>query len=440
MKRKNLLLTLAAVATVVLMALLMAGCGETSEEPEPTTEAAAAHSVAGIVDELSGGQLQIYTQADEELNFNIENAEIVSEDGINPGDTATVEYTGEVVNGDTSGCQVQKVVDVAGAETTIEGVIESINSDSTVTITSNNKKYTFQKADVAAQNGKVKAGEAVKVTYAGVINGDDTSHAYVRSMSAAKNTEPTETTANAVSVKAVNETVWASTQVNVRAEASTDSEKVGTIKKGTKLTRTGVLSNGWSRVTYKDKDRFIASSYLTTKDPAKATATKATETKATETKATETKSTEEQTQEVTEEQTGEVTEEQTEEVTEEQTEEVTEEQTEKQTEEPVTLIAKGIVTDVDGRTLTLDDGTTYNIAGAQLDVTSEEALGQQVVVEYTEGSTDAVHVYLAAEEGKSIGDEQSSVGGATKIAIILALIAIAIAVVIVLLRNRRKTV
>ena len=432
MKRKNLLLTLAAVATVVLMALLMAGCGETSEEPEPTTEAAAAHSVAGIVDELSGGQLQIYTQADEELNFNIENAEIVSEDGINPGDTATVEYTGEVVNGDTSGCQVQKVVDVAGAETTIEGVIESINSDSTVTITSNNKKYTFQKADVAAQNGKVKAGEAVKVTYAGVINGDDTSHAYVRSMSAAKNTEPTETTANAVSVKAVNETVWASTQVNVRAEASTDSEKVGTIKKGTKLTRTGVLSNGWSRVTYKDKDRFIASSYLTTKDPAKATATKATETKATETKATETKSTEEQTQEVTEEQTGEVTE--------EQTEEVTEEQTEKQTEEPVTLIAKGIVTDVDGRTLTLDDGTTYNIAGAQLDVTSEEALGQQVVVEYTEGSTDAVHVYLAAEEGKSIGDEQSSVGGATKIAIILALIAIAIAVVIVLLRNRRKTV
>ena len=440
MKRKILLLTLAAVATVVLMALLMAGCGETSEEPEPTTEAAAAHSVAGIVDELSGGQLQIYTQADEELNFNIENAEIVSEDGINPGDTASVEYTGEVVNGDTSGCQVQKVVDVAGAETTIEGVIESINSDSTVTITSNNKKYTFQKADVAAQNGKVKAGEAVKVTYAGVINGDDTSHAYVRSMSAAKNTEPTETTANAVSVKAVNETVWASTQVNVRAEASTDSEKVGTIKKGTKLTRTGVLSNGWSRVTYKDKDRFIASSYLTTKDPAKATTTKATETKATETKATETKSTEEQTQEVTEEQTGEVTEEQTEEVTEEQTEEVTEEQTEKQTEEPVTLIAKGIVTDVDGRTLTLDDGTTYNIAGAQLDVTSEEALGQQVVVEYTEGSTDAVHVYLAAEEGKSIGDEQSSVGGATKIAIILALIAIAIAVVIVLLRNRRKTV
>ena len=56
MRRKNLLLTLAAVATVVLMALLMAGCGETSEEPEPTTEAAqSTHAVSGLVEDLSNG-------------------------------------------------------------------------------------------------------------------------------------------------------------------------------------------------------------------------------------------------------------------------------------------------------------------------------------------------------------------------------------------------
>ena len=289
MKKRNLILTLASVATIILMMVLMAGCGETSEEPEPTTTeaAAAAHSVSGIVDSLSQGNIEIYTQADEELTFNIENAEIDSPDGINPGDTATVEYTGEISGGDTSACTVTKVIDVAGATTTIEGVVESINDDNTVTISSNNKKYTFKASDVA-KNGNVKKGENVKLTFAGVINGDDASHAYVKSMEAAKpSTEPTETTANSVTIKAVDETVWASTKVNVRAEASTSSDKIDTIKKGTKLTRTGVLSNGWSRVTYKDKDRYIASSYLTTKDPAKKN-TKPTETKATETKATQT--------------------------------------------------------------------------------------------------------------------------------------------------------
>ena len=271
---------------------------------------------------------------------------------------------------------------------------------------------------------------------------DETTEATTTAAETTTTTAATTTKA-APAVKAVNEKVWAKTNVNVRAGASKDAEKVATVKKGKKLVRTGVTENGWSRVEYDGKDCFVATEYLTTKDPAKATATKATETKATETKATETKATETKATETkateskaTEEQTEEVTEEQTEEVTEEQTEEVTEEQT----EEPETLTAKGIVTDVDGRTLTLDDKTTYNIAGAKLDVTGEEALGQQVIVEYTEGSTDAVHVYLAAEGGKALGEEQSGAGGATKIAIILALIAIAIAVIVVLVRNRRKTV
>ncbi|MBQ3466643.1 MAG: hypothetical protein IJH22_06945, partial [Firmicutes bacterium] len=99
---------------------------------------------------------------------------------------------------------------------------------------------------------------------------------------------------------------------------------------------------------------------------------------------------------------------------------------------------KGVVTDISGRTLTLDSGKTFNVAGAKLDVSGDEALGQTVVVEYKEGSDSAIHVYLA-DGSKAIGAEDSSGGGsASTIAIILALIAIAIAVVIVIIRNRRK--
>ena len=440
--------------TALLLALMMvfafAACGESEEpEPETTTEAAATtHEVSGLVEELSNANLSIYTEADQHLTFNIENASIESEDGIKNGDTAVVEYEGKISNGDTSECEVLKVTDVAAAETTIEGKVESVGSDNTVTISSNGKKFTF-KTDKA---GSVKTGSTVKIKYAGVLEGEDTSHAYVRSMEVAETTEATEATKGAVSIKAVNESVWATTNVNVRADSSTDAKKVGTLKKGKKITRTGVLSNGWSRVKFNDKDCYIASSYLTLKDPAAKKETKATKT---ETKATETKATESKTETKTEAtesktETNTVTEEpqtdtDTQTVTEEtesQTQETESqtEATEPQTEEtePPTVTAKGVVTDVGSNSLTLDNGTTYNLKGAKVDgsLSADNAIGQEVVVEYYENSKDAVSVYPVG--GSKALDSESGTSGATTIAIILALIAIAIAAIIVFLRNRRK--
>jgi subtilase family serine protease len=95
---------------------------------------------------------------------------------------------------------------------------------------------------------------------------------------------------------------------------------------------------------------------------------------------------------------------------------------------------------MDDKSITLNNKDTYDISGdTKVDVKADEAIGQQVIVEYTEGTKDAVHIYYAPEAGKALGEEQSGMGVATKIAIILALIAIAIAVVVVVLRNRRKT-
>jgi uncharacterized protein YraI len=440
--------------TALLLALMMvfafAACGESEEpEPETTTEAAATtHEVSGLVEELSNANLSIYTEADQHLTFNIENASIESEDGIKNGDTAIVEYEGKISNGDTSECEVLKVTDVAAVETTIEGKVESIGSDNTVTISSNGKQFTF-KTDKA---GSVKTGATVKIKYAGVLEGEDTSHAYVRSMEVAQTTEATEATKGAVSIKAVDETVWATADVNVRADSSTDAKKVGTLKKGKKITRTGVLNNGWSRVKYDNQDCYIASSYLTLKDPAAKKETKATKT---ETKATETKATESKTETKTEAtesktETNTVTEEpqtdtDTQTVTEEtesqtQETEAQTEETEPQTEEtePPTVTAKGVVTAVGSNSLTLDNGSTYNLKGAKVDgiLSADNAVGQEVVVEYYENSKDAVSVYPVG--GSKALDSESGTSGVTTIAIILALIAIAIAAIVVFLRNRRK--
>lgn len=442
---------LTALFLALMMVFAFAACGESEEpEPETTTEAAATtHEVSGLVEDLSDANLSIYTEADQHLTFNIENASIESEDGIKDGDTAIVEYEGEISNGDTSECEVLKVTDVAAIETIIEGKVESVGSDNTVTISSNGKQFTF-KTDKASS---VKTGSTVKIKYAGILEGEDTSHAFVRSMEVEETTEATEATKGAVSIKAVDETVWATATVNVREDSSTDAKKVGTLKKGKKITRTGVLSNGWSRVKYDNKDCYIASSYLTLKDPGAKKETKATkteaktetkatkteaksETKATETKATETDTITQESQSDTDTQT--VTQD-TEEPQTEETQPQTEE-TQPQTEEtePPTVTAKGVVTDVGSNSLTLDNGTTYNLKGAKVDgdLSSENAIGQEVVVEYYENSKDAVHVYPVS--GSKSLDSESGTGSATTIAIVLALIAIAIAAIVVFLRNRRK--
>lgn len=70
----------------------------------------------------------------------------------------------------------------------------------------------------------------------------------------------------------VNETVYATLDVNVRSSYSTSSSSLGQLKKGESVTRTGISStsaNGyvWSKVTYNGKTGYIASNFLTKTKP-----------------------------------------------------------------------------------------------------------------------------------------------------------------------------
>lgn len=63
---------------------------------------------------------------------------------------------------------------------------------------------------------------------------------------------------------AVNETVTAKELVNLRDGASTSANIVGSLKNGDTLTRTGVGTNGWSKLEFSGQTVFAISSYLTT--------------------------------------------------------------------------------------------------------------------------------------------------------------------------------
>ena len=261
---------LAAMLLSVMMVFLFTACGggNNDSEPAPADEPTPQTSeVSGIVEDLTDGELSIYTQAKESLTFNIENAEIDTEDSIESGDTATVEYTGKISDGHTEDCEVSKVTNEKGTESKLEGKVKEISQASgSIMITSDNKDYLFDVSDAREEAAKAAVGATVELKYTGLLENTDTTHAYMKTLKVTKAPEK-KRVADTVKVKAVDEKVWTTKKVKIMDDTSKDAKKLGKVKKGTKLKRTGVLENGWSRVIYKDKDAFVKTKTLSTKKP-----------------------------------------------------------------------------------------------------------------------------------------------------------------------------
>ncbi len=81
-------------------------------------------------------------------------------------------------------------------------------------------------------------------------------------------TEPTEVAAEEPSEPAAAEPemVYTVDKVNVRTAADTNSDKLGTVEKGTAIGRTGIEGD-WSKVNYGGTPGYIKSEYLTTEEP-----------------------------------------------------------------------------------------------------------------------------------------------------------------------------
>ena len=64
-----------------------------------------------------------------------------------------------------------------------------------------------------------------------------------------------------------NETVYATTNVNIRAFDNASCDKKGLLQRDKSITRTGIGNNGWSRVIFNGEVTYVASNYLTTEKP-----------------------------------------------------------------------------------------------------------------------------------------------------------------------------
>ncbi len=171
----------------------------------------------------------------------------------------TVATSGSTASGSAGGSSVTAasgtgvcntdVLNVRKEASTSSEILGRIDKDDTVTITGTSGDWYQVKATVAS-------GDVTGFVYKTYIDKKDTS-----------SQAPEQTLEPAPTVTEVNETVWATAAVNVRKDSNTSSGVVSTLRKGASVTRTGVLSNGWSRVSFNGGTAYIHSNYLTTTNP-----------------------------------------------------------------------------------------------------------------------------------------------------------------------------
>ena len=90
-------------------------------------------------------------------------------------------------------------------------------------------------------------------------------------------------TAEEMEISEMDALMYAQANVNVRASYSADSEKLGSLQKGTSIKVTGVTADqNWYRVEYKEAEAFVSASYLGLEKPAEEAPAPAVETPAPE--------------------------------------------------------------------------------------------------------------------------------------------------------------
>ncbi len=456
---------------VLVMSLVMivafASCKKQAAEPEEEAPARS-HQISGVVDVLSDGEISVFTDSNESVTFNIENIEVETDIDVEPGDIAEVKYTGDIVNGDTSECEVEAVNISEGEKVEFEGKVTAVE-EKKITL-QGDKELTFDITGVKA-DGEIAKGDTASVKYAGVIVDTDTAHAYVKSMKLVKKAEVEP------NLKSVNEKVWTTDEARIRAEYNTDSDIIATVKKGTELNRTGILDNGWSRISYKGHDRFVITEKLTAKAPAakkeeqkkeekKDSEKKEEEKKESKDKSEDEKKQEEQKQDDKQDQdksdndqqdqdqdnsdndkqdqdqpdddqqdqdqpdddqqdqdqpdNDKQDQDQSDDDQQDQDQDKQDQDKQEDPADPVTLTEKGVVKSIDPETLELTNGKKFDITKAKLDMVADEAIDKEVNVEYTEGTTEATHVYFVSDDKAAEGLDSAS-SSAPLIVIVIAL-------------------
>lgn len=113
----------------------------------------------------------------------------------------------------------------------------------------------------AKKLGVIKTGNVLKRT--GVIN-----KGWTRITYKGKTAYVLSKYVRVIIITKKNDTVYAITSINIYSSYNSASKKMGSIKKGSSLKRTGISNNGWTRVVYKNKTSYVSTKNVTSKKTA----------------------------------------------------------------------------------------------------------------------------------------------------------------------------
>ncbi|MEG1384081.1 MAG: SH3 domain-containing protein [Oscillospiraceae bacterium] len=258
---------LALIMCLLISSTMLAGCSDSK-----------ASTVEGMLRAYSGGLLEMTATNGNELVFDVSAATISTTHGMLAGDDISVTYTGKIKDSDTSKATAVAVNDKTPAdkepdEHTIVGTLVNATMNTLMLKTEEYGElvFTTTNAKIDTINGFI-IGNTIEITYIGeIFDGNTTGIQVVRVIDYDPNEANTPVDTK-ITITETNETVWAIQNVNVRKGWDVEFKRVGGLKCGDSIKRTGVCSNGWSRVLYNGKEAYLYSDYVTTTQPAAPTA------------------------------------------------------------------------------------------------------------------------------------------------------------------------
>ena len=164
---------------------------------------------------------------------------------------------------------VETNVDEVASETTSDDCVNStVETDSTVSVDDANESDASAEAntDEVAEDG---ADEAHTDKIDPPQTGETNDVVVEKTEPVKDNDNKADNTQNDdVVFDKVRETVYATSNVNIRKGPGTNFDRIGQLSKDQDVIRVGIGSNGWSKIIYNGEEAYVNSKYLTTDKPA----------------------------------------------------------------------------------------------------------------------------------------------------------------------------
>ncbi len=148
-------------------------------------------------------------------------------------------------------------------DSNVESLISNFQTQDDLIALNVEVQADYEKALASDEN----LSNMVNVTIADAYNAWATAIAQAQQQPATE--EPaTEETPTEPETPAEPETVYTLDKVNIRQEPNESGALLGTVEKGTALTRTGTTEDGWSSIDYNGTPAYVKSDYVSTEAPA----------------------------------------------------------------------------------------------------------------------------------------------------------------------------